>query len=182
MDSTALSADSRRAPRIDFESHVLDVDVPHLATKSGRFPAATLALLRIDAPRYHDLADENMIESHLAMLSILYNFAVTALLHPLAEQGLRQRAVNVINSAFHIACSFLIGNFATNGGAFLGLAVLQLSAMMAQCHYQLHVELGDGSEAWNSLSHYHMVQRALAEEMQYANPLEGLSNTHAKAA
>jgi hypothetical protein len=182
MDSATSSANSKRAPRVEIEFHVLDMDVPRLVMKSGSFPAAVLTLLRIDAPRFHDLSNDNTIESHLAMLSILYNFAATALLHPLAEQGLRHRAVNVINRAFHIAYSFLVGNFAAIGGPFMTLAALQLSSMMAQCHYQLHVELGDCSEAWNSLSHYHLLQRALAEEMQYPNPLEGLCGPHAKAA
>jgi hypothetical protein len=181
MDSAPSSTDSKRAPRVDIEFRVLDVDAPRLVMKSGRFPSATLTLLRIDAPRYHDIADENTIESHLAFLSILYNFAAAALLHPLAEQELRHRAVNVINRAFHIAYSFL-GNFAASGGPFLGLVALQLSTMMAQCHYQLHVDLGDSREAWNSLSHYQLVHLAMAEETQYSNPLEGLCKPHAKAA
>jgi hypothetical protein len=182
MDSAPSSTDSKRAPRVDIEFHVLDVDAPRLAMKSGRFPSATLTLLRIDAPRYHEIADENTIESHLALLSILYNFAAAALLHPLAEQDLRHRALNVINRAFHIAYSFLVGNFAASGGPFLGLVALQLSTMMAQCHYQLHVDLGDSREAWNSLSHYQLVHLAMAEETQYSNPLEGLCKPHAKAA
>jgi hypothetical protein len=146
------------------------------------FPAETLTLLRIDDPRCQDQVDDNQAGSHLAMLTTLYNFSVTTLLHPLAEQGLRQRAVKVINHAFHIAYSILLESFAGNGGPFLSLAALQLSSMMAQCHYQLHVELGDCREAWNSLNHYRFVQRALEEETRHPNPLEGLAVTHAKAA
>jgi hypothetical protein len=182
MDSATSSAKSKFAPRVEVEFHVLDMDVPRLVMKGERFPAAVLTLLRIDAPRFHDLSNDSTIESHLAMLCILYNFAAATLLHPLAEQGLRRRAVNVIDRAFHITYSFLVGNFAAVGGPCMTLAALQLSTMMAQCHYQLQVELGDCSEAWNSLSHYHLLQRALAEEMQYPSPLEGLCGPHAKAA
>ena len=70
------------------------------------------------------------------MLFILYNFAATTLLEPLVEQGLRQRAVNVINHAFHIAHGLLLESFAVNGGPCLALSALQLSAVMAHCHYE----------------------------------------------
>jgi hypothetical protein len=175
-------------PRIEIESQVLDVDVPNLETKRGTFPDATLRLLRIDDPACHDAADSSPVGYNLASISIVNNYAVIALLHPLAEQGLRIRAAHVAHRAFHFACSLLVGKHASKGGPVAAFAALQLTVMVAQCTYQLHVELGDCWAAWTSLNHYQFVNRALQDEEEKMlvrrpnDPFGWLSVTHAKAA
>jgi hypothetical protein len=193
IDSAVLPADCQTArTRIKIESQLLDVEVPHpLATQSARFPHAALCLLRLDDSACHDGADHHDGSSpagvNLASISIVHNYAVIVLLHPVAEQSLRIRAANVAHRAFHFSYSLLVGKHAMKGGPLAAFVALQLSVMVAQVAYQLHVELGDCRGAWNALNHYRFVQRALEDEeekqMRRPNdPFGWLSVTHAKAA
>jgi hypothetical protein len=173
------------------ESTVLDMDAPRLRMREGGdAPEAYVTLIRIDATHCHDAMvsnDENGNVPGVESIAILHNFAAATLLLPPSEQGLRRRAVGITAAAFGFAHGILRGDYAsgratTAGGPVATLTVLQMSAMVATCNFQLHVDLGHVAEALRSRDHLRVVQSALAEEMRSTDFWEWHSILHAKAA